>query len=118
MMPTSGPVGTLVTVRGMGFTASSTVQFGGMAGVAVTGVSPDGSALTFLVPRNLGPICERGRPCPEFIMLVRAGMYDVTVTTGGRQFAAGSFMVTGGELPTRIFPIATGTPMKPVAPAH
>jgi hypothetical protein len=46
--PTSGPVGTVVTITGIGFTNPSTVQFGGVSSNNVTFVSP--SKLKATVP--------------------------------------------------------------------
>ncbi len=83
--PTSGPVGTMVTVYGTGFSPTgNTVRFGG--GV-VTGVSSsDGRTLTFTVPSQLAGSSQ----------LVTAGTYNVSVSNfSGYTSNSIQFTVTG-----------------------
>lgn len=73
MTPTSGPVGTPVTISGAGLTGA-TVKVGT---TAPTPTSASDTGLTFNVPATLAQ-----------------GSYPVTVTVGGSELSAGSFTVT------------------------
>jgi hypothetical protein len=78
--PTSGPVGTLVTISGAGFTAKNDVNFrqGDVFFLADSPVkSEDGKTLRF----HLNP-CPSNEPrCPAFF--IPPGTYHVTVVNDG-----------------------------------
>src|SRR5205807_559227 len=54
--PTSGPVGTVVDLKGIGFTAGSTVKFNGTASSSVSYVSPGEVKATVPAAAMSGPI--------------------------------------------------------------
>jgi hypothetical protein len=96
--PSSGPVGTDVTLTGSGFTDSDVVRFGGAA-VSSTTVSDDGTTLAFTVPESGGPYCKPGMPCPLYLLLIRPGSYNVSVTDGTTTSNAVRFQVTSTTTP-------------------
>ncbi len=100
LSPASGPVGTTVTIHGSGFAASGNqVTLNGMVSGSLKGLSsPDGKTITFVVPLNLGPNCRPDEACPEFLLLVSAGSYNVSVISNGVTQSIGVFTVTGGGL--------------------
>jgi hypothetical protein len=93
-------VGTTVTIHGEGFAATgNSVTFGNRAGTSMTETdiaSADGKTLAFTVPHSIAPYCAPGRACPQYVMVVGAGSYPVSVTTNGVARSAGMFMVIGG----------------------
>jgi len=98
--PSSGLVGSMVTIAGSGFGATgNTVTFNGMVSASMSDLSsPDGRTLAFAVPSSLGPNCKPDQACPMYEMLVGSGTYRVSVITNGVTQAAGSFTVTGGGM--------------------
>ena len=77
--PTSGPVGTQVTITGTGFAArGNTVKFG--TGYVKNLDSADGTSLRFAIPEGLD-LCEPNslRPCPGAYPAVGPGDYAVAV---------------------------------------
>lgn len=109
LSPSSGPVGTPVTVRahGVTFSPTSTVEFNNLAGAQVSAVAPGGDRLTFTVPGDLGPVCKPHTPCPLFRVVVLSGTYAVSVVSNGKKIPAGSFTVTGRSS------VSTTVPMTP-----
>jgi hypothetical protein len=96
--PSSGPVGTSVMLTGTGFTDADVVRFGGAA-VSSTTVSDGGTKLAFTVPESGGPYCKPGMACPLYLLLIRPGSYDVSVTDGTTTSNAVRFQVTGTTTP-------------------
>jgi hypothetical protein len=70
-----------VTITGTGFANTNTVLFGNYS--AGAGVSTNGTSLTFTVPSNISPACSPSGACPEFLMVVSPGVYQVSVETAG-----------------------------------
>ncbi|HEX7651538.1 MAG TPA: PKD domain-containing protein [Candidatus Paceibacterota bacterium] len=99
--PSSGPVGTDVTLTGTGFTDDSIVRFGTGAIKDAT-VSDDGTSLTFTVPSDMGAYCKPGAMCPMYAILVRPGTYDVRVQNGSTTSNAVEFKVTAAASTGRI----------------
>ena len=80
--PTSGPVGTMITLTGTGLTGATGVTVGGVAATNVTVVSD--TSVTADVPTTL-----------------TTGTYDVVVTApGGSATLADAFEVTAASVPT------------------
>ncbi len=80
--PTSGPVGTLVTVQGSGFAAqNNTVKFG--RGFVRGLSSSDGTTIRFSVPEGLD-LCSpvSTGPCQGAFPRVTPGDYTVAIMTG------------------------------------
>lgn len=98
LTPSSGPVGTLVTIHGSGFAATgNTIEMRDLVGTGFKGVdSSDGATLSFVVPGDLGPNCNPDQACPDFLMLVTAGSYPISVITNSTTETIGTFTVTGG----------------------
>ncbi|HWC44534.1 MAG TPA: IPT/TIG domain-containing protein [Casimicrobiaceae bacterium] len=71
--PTSGPVGTLVTINGSGFTGATSVRFGGSVAAVFTVVSD--TRITTTVPTG-------------------ASSGGITVTTPGGSATSGRFRVS------------------------
>lgn len=82
LTPTSGPVGSPVTIAGTNFGTTPSVSFGSTA-ATTSSVSP--TSITVEVPASLG-----------------LGAVDVTVTAGGETSNAASFEVTEEALPTLV----------------
>ncbi len=80
MTPSSGAVGTTVTLYGSGFSKGSIVFFG--PGVIRTLESASATSLTFVIPDAMGPYCAPGGPCPMYMTrLITPGDYSVHVQT-------------------------------------
>jgi IPT/TIG domain len=94
IQPLSGPVGSLVTIRGSGFAdQNNTVKFGNgyIRGVRST----DGTTMQFTVPEGLDlcPPTSTG-PCQGAFPAVTVGNYEVTVIADGTKSASFTFTVT------------------------
>ena len=92
--PTSGPVGTEVTLTGSGFAPrGNTVKFGD--GYIKNLESADGAALRFTIPDGLD-LCapDSLRPCPGAYPRVAPGDYVVTIMTDGANGTRITFTVT------------------------
>lgn len=117
--PTSGPVGTSVTIVGTGFTNDNTVYLANGAiqhipsttiynysGIVCNGY-PNCSAplqsLTFTMPSAVGPYCIPPQPCAAYLVSITPGTYSLVVgnDTYGKSSAV-SFVVT---------PTTTGAPL-------
>jgi hypothetical protein len=94
--PQSGPVGTIVTIHGSGFSADNTIEMNDLvSGSMKDAASPDGKTLTFNIPANLGPNCKPTEACPQFLMLVMPNIYKISVVTNSATQDIGTFTVTG-----------------------
>lgn len=93
LSPTSGPVGTTITVTGRGFAARNTATFG--AGYIRDVASTDGETLTFVVPDGLDLCAPDGTaPCAGAHPRTKAGAYTISVMIDGRKSNAVTFTVT------------------------
>ena len=110
MVPTSGPVGTAVTLYGRGFDLTGNiVHFGGGAIANVAASAPIAVActtdsacvggirqsLTFTAPQSAGPYCAPGMACPMYELLITPGQYSVSITSSVGTSEAVPFTVTG-----------------------
>lgn len=93
--PSSGPVGTEVTIYGIGFAATNTVTFDGLVGMKQPkeASSKDGT-LVFTVPDNVGPNCGSNQMCAQFLKVVTPGVYGVSVLANGTSSNSLPFTVT------------------------
>ena len=80
LTPTKGPIGTVVVIKGSGFTPDSNqVNFG--SGIIRNLRSYDGQTLRFAVPSYLEPPCRfASPPCMIPAVQTRPGEYKVSVT--------------------------------------
>ena len=109
LSPTSGPVGTIVTIYGSGFIKwpncypnvcdpvsglySNTVNFGN--GIIKDIYSYDGTSLTFQVPSSLTPACYFSKPaCMIATVITPPGSYNVSVANTNGTSNALNFTVT------------------------
>lgn len=99
MNPTSGKVGTAVTISGTGFSQTgNTIHFGN--GVVANVSSTDGKTLSFNVPDAIVPACTliRPQPCLLAIQITLPGTYPVMVLNASNQSTNSvNFTVTGTE---------------------
>ena len=107
--PSAGPVGTLVTVVGFGFTNDNIVHFAGgaIAHVSATpGMAVDCTTdptchggvqytLTFTVPSSIGPYCPPGTACPMYMQLITPNTYQISIENANGTSNTASFTVTG-----------------------
>jgi hypothetical protein len=120
--PSTGPVGTTVSITGFGFASSNTIRFGSgaiynvpisssIAIACTTNPSCHGGinqTLQFTVPTSLGAYCVAGAACPMYAMLVTPGTYNVSVTNDNGSSDPVSFAVTGTPLSPPSAPTISG----------
>jgi hypothetical protein len=104
--PSSGAVGSSVTITGNNFANLNTVLFdGNVAARNISAVtSPNGASetLTFTVPSSLSPDCKPNQACPMYVLLTSAKTYSVTIENesnagdANKRSNALQFTVTGG----------------------
>ncbi len=111
--PTSGAVGTMVTITGAGFTSSNTVLMDGNVAASNVPVTSNfaipvacvpntvctGGArqtLTFTIPGALAPYCAAGQMCAQYMRDVTPGTYAVTVLNSNGTSNTINLTVTGG----------------------
>jgi hypothetical protein len=95
--PSSGPVGSTVTLAGSGFLPDNKVLFDGS--VAASDAKPASSAngtetLVITVPSSMGADCKAGQACPMYAILVTPKTYSVTVENENGDSNAVEFAVT------------------------
>ncbi len=90
--PTSGAIGTTVTVYGSGFLSTNTVLFGGgpVGGVA----SPNGTSLSFVVPSYVGVDCQAGQYCVALARPIPLGINTIAVRNTNGTSNSQNFNVT------------------------
>ncbi len=99
LSPTSGPIGTQVTIYGTDFTYNGTVYFNGFV---VPFSAPIGGLLTrlnFIVPSELNN-CPAGAQCFVGPAPVTPGTYNITVGNANGTSNARQFTVTSGSVST------------------
>src|SRR3989344_976811 len=94
LSPTSGPVGTNITITGTGFTSTgNAVNFG--SGLIPNLTSPDGKTIIFTLPGILNPACYYSDPrCLMPAFSVSVGAYQVSVKNANGQSNQITFTVT------------------------
>lgn len=97
MTPSSGPVGTSVTVYGSGFSSTgNTVNFDG--GAIMNLQSFNGASITFSVPDSLTPACYYSTPrCLIATRMTEPGNYSVSVSNSNGTSNSIIFTVTPGQ---------------------
>ena len=108
--PTSGAVGTTVSITGFGFTNSNTVLMDGnvaaqnvpitssIAIACTTNPTCHGGinqTITFTIPSALAPYCAPGTACPMYMRLVTPATYAITVQNSNGTSNTLYFTVTG-----------------------
>jgi hypothetical protein len=95
--PVSGPVGTWITISGGDFAATNTIFMKGLVAAKDVAPSADGT-IGFTVPGTLAPNCNPGHACPQFLLSVTPGDYQITVMNANGTISAEGFVVTGKAL--------------------
>jgi hypothetical protein len=110
--PTSGAVGTTVSITGFGFTSSNTILMDGSVAASNVPISSSiaiacttnpschggiNQTLTFTIPNSLAPYCAPGTACPMYMRLLTPGQYNITVLNQNGTSNALSFTVTSGS---------------------
>jgi hypothetical protein len=106
--PTSGPIGTTVSISGYGFTSSNTVLFseGAINNIPVSSTSTvecfaaagcpaPQQVLTFTIPSSIGPNCSLKMACPMYVRLVTPGDYSIAIQNTNGTSATTTYTVTG-----------------------
>ena len=88
--PSSGTVGTSVTLSGYGFSNNSTVVFGGSG---ISNVYSNGSSLTFTIPEYTS-VCPPGAYCIMMARQVTPGTYSIYVQNQNGTSNTVNFTVT------------------------
>ena len=105
LSPTSGPVGTQVTISGFGLnTSGNTIYFAGYPQGTFNSISAlTGSSLSFSIPSALAfPCADQTNPllaCPLAERVVVPGNYDIWVSNANGTSNHLTFTVTGSVLP-------------------
>ena len=78
LTPNSGYVGNQVTIYGTNFSTSgnNVILFGSGA---LQNVFSNGSSITFTVPSSVGPYCQPGYACAQYLQQITPGTYNVSV---------------------------------------
>jgi peptidoglycan hydrolase-like protein with peptidoglycan-binding domain len=76
--PSSGPIGTTVTLQGSGFSSSDVIIIGD-GSIRGASASPSGSSLSFTIPSSVGPYCAPNMMCAMYMKVLSAGAYQVYV---------------------------------------
>ncbi len=96
--PTSGPVGTVLTIYGSNFGGDNTVRFGSGGAMHVAGTS-GGGRISYTIPSYAGPCDYVGDTsqirCMAAVQQVQPGTYNLSITNANGQSAAVQFIVTG-----------------------
>ncbi|MFA6050318.1 MAG: IPT/TIG domain-containing protein [Candidatus Paceibacterota bacterium] len=92
LSPSSGPVGTTVTIYGSGFFGDNKIFFDGSSITAQN--SPNGTSLTFTVPSYVSPYCPQGAYCALYAKQILPGTYNVQVKNNNGESNIVTFTVT------------------------
>lgn len=86
--PTSGAVGATIFLTGSGFTDSNTILFDSNVAardVHIASTQGGKQMLFFTVPSSIGPDCQTGQACPQYLREVTPGTYQLSVeNTNGK----------------------------------
>ena len=102
IFPTSGPVGTLVTITGTGFTTTDNViNFGSGVVANTVGLtssmlfnSSNGTSISFRIPASVAPACRYSTPaCALALPSISLGTYGVSVTANSKTSNSFNFTV-------------------------
>jgi peptidoglycan hydrolase-like protein with peptidoglycan-binding domain len=107
--PTTGPVGTTISITGFGFSNSNIVHLGSgaignvpisssIAIACTTNPSCHGGinqTLVITVPSSIGPYCPPGSMCAMYMQLLTPGPYTIYVANDSGTSNAVSYTVTG-----------------------
>lgn len=104
LSPTSGPVGTQVTIKGFGFTSSGNTITANGRYFANNLVSSDGATLQFTIPSETGYSCPPPLACPMYLIQVTPGNYPITVINANGTSNAVTFTVTNSNSITVLSP--------------
>ena len=99
LSPTSGPIGTSVTIYGSGFTSPSYVLIDGQVASAPIISPSNGNSVPFTVPSSASPQCNlftSGQKCPQYVMVVSPGVHNISVITANGTSNSIGFTVSGG----------------------
>jgi hypothetical protein len=111
--PTSGPTGTVVSIRGFGFSKTNTILLSGnvaarevpitssVAIACTTDPSCHGGinqTITFTVPDSIAPYCPPGSMCPMYMRVVTPGEYTISVRNDAGESNTLPFTITGSTI--------------------
>ena len=99
VIPSSAIAGTIVTIYGTGFTASnnSVLLSGSLSGsIAKNLSSSNGTTLMFTMPNSIGPNCFNQTICPDWVAILQAGTYNLSVENTNGTSNTVSFTYGGG----------------------
>jgi peptidoglycan hydrolase-like protein with peptidoglycan-binding domain len=112
LSPTTGPVGTTVSITGFGFTNANTILMDGNLAIRNVPISSSiaiacttsptchggiNQTIIFTIPDSLSPNCPVGSMCAMYMRLVTPGTYTVTVQNENGTSNALPFIVTSGS---------------------
>lgn len=116
LQPTSGAIGTQVTIGGSGFTGDNTILLNGAvaaknvaaqpaifhcpmipAGSTTTTCGNYAQTLTFRVPDSMGPYCPAGQFCALYLLRVAPGAYALSVRNENGTSATSTFTVASSS---------------------
>lgn len=90
--PSTGMVGSTVTLSGYGLTGANTVLMDGS--VAASNVYSSGQSLTFTIPSALAPYCAPGLACAQYMRMVTPGTYKLSIMNANGTSNTVAFTVT------------------------
>ncbi len=88
--PSTGAIGTTVTLAGSNFSSDSILYFGNGY---VTPTSNTGNSMTFVVPQYVGPYCAPNMMCPQWVQQVTPGSYTLYLKNSAGSSNTATFTV-------------------------
>jgi IPT/TIG domain len=92
LSPGKGPIGSVVTLRGRGFTAASNIVHFGSGGQRNVRSAKGGTEISYTIPSHLGPCQLYG--CMAALLPVRPGRYPIYVSNARGRSNSLAFDVT------------------------